>query len=319
MGGVYENANFVDNCAAWKQLAATLNICPGRRLQNDIPQTETGFAPDMSGKIKSISVQETCRSENMVCPGTETGNTVFDAGFLLPPVRLAPITGGVENVGYSEERSFYFDLIFAAAAAGVPLSIGDGCPDEKLQDGIDAVAAAARAFPGKKAAVFIKPYPNDRILERMEWSSGIAECIGVDIDSYNIVTMRNKVQLEKKTTSLLRELKTAAAVPFAVKGVFTPEDIAVMEELKPDIIVVSNHGGRIETRRGSTAGFLMEYGRRLASVCGELWVDGGIRCRDDVRIAGMLGASQVMVGRPFISALCRGGIKEVIQEAARFR
>ena len=82
---------------------------------------------------------------------------------------------------------------------------------------------------------------------------------------------------------------------------------------------VSNHGGRIETRRGSTAGFLMEYGRRLASVCGELWIDGGIRCRDDVRIAGMLGASQVMVGRPFISALCRGGIKEVIQEAARFR
>ncbi|MBO5137569.1 MAG: alpha-hydroxy-acid oxidizing protein [Spirochaetaceae bacterium] len=263
MGGVFDNANFMDNVAGWK----------------NVPNTTTTQIP----------------------------------------IRLAPITGAVENIGYQDERSFYFDIMAAACAANIQLSLGDGCPDEKLQFGIAAVKAISKFYPTKKAAVFIKPYPNNRIIERIEWASDVAEIIGVDIDSYNIVTMRNKVQLEKKTAEQMRELQKAACVPFAVKGVFTLQDIEMVEELKPDIVVISNHGGRIETERGSTADFLIRYGSRLSKCCNQLWVDGGIRCARDVAAAASLGAAQVMIGRPFISALCRGGIKEVVKEAEKFR
>ena len=100
----------------------------------------------------------------------------------------------------------------------MPLSIGDGCPDEKLLWGIEAVKSV-----NKKAAVFIKPYENKKILERIEWSASVAECIGIDIDAYNIVTMRNKVNLEKKTEKNLVEIKnrlSALGLPFVLKGIF---------------------------------------------------------------------------------------------------
>lgn len=235
------------------------------------------------------------------------------------PIRLAPITGAIENIGYQDERSFYFDMIIASCAAGIKLSIGDGCPDEKLLSGIDAVKAASKAFPDTKAAVFIKPYPDEKILQRAEWADDISEIVGVDIDAYNIVTMRNLVQLEKKSPEQMKKLKDAVKKPFAIKGVFTEEDIQLVEQVKPDIVVISNHGGRIETARGSTADFLNQYGKRLRNCCNQLWVDGGIRSAKDVNVAALLGADQVMVGRPFITALCRGGVKEVIKEGKKLK
>lgn len=249
MGGVFESANFIDNCAAWKK-----------------------YWPDENG--------------------------ISD----LPLLRLAPITGAVENVGYECEDGFYFDLIKAAADAGFLLSIGDGYPDAKIQGGI----AALHTY-NKKAAVFIKPYPNTRIFERIDWARSYAEIIGIDIDSYNIVTMRNLVQLEQKNAHSLKDIRQYGQKPFAIKGVFLPEDIELVKEVQPDIVVVSNHGGRIETRRGNTADFLAEYGKVLAKHSGEVWVDGGLRTRNDLVAAKRLGAVQVMIGRPCITALLQKG------------
>ncbi|EFW37879.1 dehydrogenase, FMN-dependent [Treponema phagedenis F0421] len=255
MGGVFKNANFIANCAAWKNY-------------HQLP--------------------------------TEG----------LPEIRLAPITGGVENIGYPNEEDFYFDVIEAALEAGIRLSIGDGCPDIKLQSGI----AALKQYRAK-AAVFIKPYPNKKFFERIDWAREQAEIIGIDIDSYNIVTMRNLVNLEKKNAQNLQALQRYAHRPFAVKGIFTDDDIETMRDLKPDIIVISNHGGRIETRRGSTANFLAAHGKELRQYCGELWVDGGLRCKADLLAAKALGASQIMLGRPCITALLRygkSGIKRML-------
>lgn len=231
----------------------------------------------------------------------------------LIPIRLAPITGAIENIGYHDEKSFYFDIMNAASQANILLSIGDGCPDEKLLYGIEAVKSIS-----KKAAVFIKPYPNEKIFQRMEWASEITEIIGIDIDSYNIVTMRNKVHLEKKNATKINELRKVTKHPFAIKGVFTQEDVELVKQVKPEIVVVSNHGGRIETEKGSTADFLHKYSQELSLYCNELWVDGGIRCKEDIIVAAKLGAKQVMIGRPLISALCRGGIKEVQAEVQKF-
>ena len=103
------------------------------------------------------------------------------------------------------------------------------------------------------------------------------------------------------------------------EGVFTEEDLDLVREVKPDIAVVSNHGGRIETRTGSTAEFLMQYGEELRSVCGQVWVDGGIRSPLDVATAMALGAKQVMIGRPVITALCKGGTDAVVALAQELK
>ena len=314
MGGFSQNVNFIRNCADWAVVEEDVKKLGNKEYS----------------KLLSAEV---------------------------PIVRLAPITGGIENVGYSTEKGFYKDIIAAVWEAGCKLSIGDGCPDIKLLSGIEAVKSlcnsgttgagvmrvgAESAFcatvadacagttgagvtgsvcansgattPSPKAAVFIKPYPQARIFERVEWSAPVAEYIGVDIDSYSILTMRNLVKLEKKTASQLKEIKKTAAkkgIPFAVKGVFTREDVELMQEVRPDVIVISNHGGRVENRAGSSAVFMAENAATLRKYCEQLWVDGGLRKYRDLQTAAYFGISQVMIGRPFISALCRGGSAEV--------
>ena len=79
----------------------------------------------------------------------------------------------------------------------------------------------------------------------------------------------------------------------------------LVKEVKPDVAFVSNHGGRIETHEGSSAEFLCANFKLLKSNCAELWVDGGIRSWSDAFKAQSYGASEVLVGRPFASALCK--------------
>ncbi|MCM1225358.1 MAG: alpha-hydroxy-acid oxidizing protein, partial [Lachnospiraceae bacterium] len=217
--------------------------------------------------------------------------------------RLAPITGAVENVGWRDEESFYTPFLKSCAQTKISLSIGDGVPDEKLIFGINAV----RALAPQRAAVFLKPYPQEKLFERIEWAADVAEFFGVDIDAYNIATMRGKAHLEKKSASQLRELRRAAKIPFVVKGVFTKEDLRLVEELRPDVALVSNHGGRVETEIGSTAEFLQNNFAFLKKHCGQVWVDGGIRTRRDAIAAAALGAEQILLGRPLISAFCKNG------------
>jgi isopentenyl diphosphate isomerase/L-lactate dehydrogenase-like FMN-dependent dehydrogenase len=92
-----------------------------------------------------------------------------------------------------------------------------------------------------------------------------------------------------------------------IKGVFTEEDILLCEKVKPDIVVVSNHGGRIETNKGSSAEFLKNHINRLKQSCSQVWVDGGIRTQNDIKVALYFGADKVLIARPVISALCKGG------------
>ena len=94
---------------------------------------------------------------------------------------------------------------------------------------------------------------------------------------------------------------------------FTKEDIELVKEAKPDIVYISNHGGRVETRQASTAIMLKEAGPVLKKYCNELWVDGGIRCKKDIEVAYHYGASQVLVARPFIKSLCYKGFIDIAE------
>jgi 4-hydroxymandelate oxidase len=231
---------------------------------------------------------------------------------------IGPVTGAEQNIGYSHEEDFYLAYFTAAYTAGIGICVGDGYPDQKLQLGLSAVHTLQLQDPLLRSAVFLKPYPNDKLFERIEWCGETADIIGSDIDSYNIVTMRNSVNLEKKTPQSIAELRSHIHVPFALKGIFTGEDIELVKQTRPDIAVISNHGGRVDTREGSTAMFLAGHGEELKRYCGELWVDGGIRSKEDIQTALYYGASHVLTARPFIAALVKNGIDATVEVMSCF-
>ncbi len=280
LGGVFEGKNFQLNCEGWKELF------------------DTACGAGKGEKIRAISVSP-------------------------QKLRCGPVTGAVENIGYENEADFYLPYLMNAAGTGLGLCVGDGCPDEKLKLGVAAVkelnSAAVSIQPSAysttvKAAFFLKPYPQEKLFERIEWIRPYASHIGIDIDSYNIVTMRNLVNLERKTAAQLEEFREHTKLPFVIKGVFTDKDIELVREVRPDVVYISNHGGRVETRIGSTADFLAEHEVELKKYCKEIWVDGGIRTREDIQTALYYGADQVIMARPLIRATFDDHYKETIGE-----
>ena len=126
--------------------------------------------------------------------------------------------------------------------------------------------------------------------------------------------MRNLVHLERKTADQLEEFRAHTKLPFVIKGVFTDEDIALVREVRPDVVYISNHGGRVETRIGSTAQFLAEHAEELKNYSSKIWVDGGIRTREDIQTALYYGADQVIMARPLIRATFDGHYDETVCE-----
>ncbi|NLC92226.1 MAG: FMN-dependent dehydrogenase [Treponema sp.] len=219
-------------------------------------------------------------------------------------LRCGPVTGAVENIGYSKEENFYYPYLKAASDEKIGLCVGDGYPDEKLNFGLNAISKI-----NTKAAFFLKPYPDEILQKRIIKIRDYAQFIGFDIDSYNILTMRKLVNLEKKTPLQLENLRKSFDCPLVIKGIFTQEDIELVKEVKPDVVYISNHGGRVETRIGSVSEFLLKNSKMLKNYCSQIWVDGGIRSKIDVQTALYFGADQVIIARPFIHSVFTNGIE----------
>ncbi len=104
----------------------------------------------------------------------------------------------------------------------------------------------------------------------------------------------------------LAEVRSWSTLPLVLKGIVAPDDARLAIEHGADAIVVSNHGARQLDRSLATAHALEDVVAAVAGRC-EVWVDGGIRRGLDVAIAMSLGASGVLVGRPFYWALAAAG------------
>jgi 4-hydroxymandelate oxidase len=109
-------------------------------------------------------------------------------------------------------------------------------------------------------------------------------------------------------------LRSVARVPLLVKGVLRPDDAARAVEHGVDGLVVSNHGARNLDTVPATADALP---RVVEAVDGRVpvLVDGGIRRGTDVAKALSLGASAVLVGRPYVWGLAvdgAAGVKLVV-------
>jgi 4-hydroxymandelate oxidase len=113
-------------------------------------------------------------------------------------------------------------------------------------------------------------------------------------------------------------VRETSGLPIVVKGVVTEEDARASVERGAEAVVVSNHGGRQLDGCVPTAVALREVAAELAGEVPVL-VDGGVRNGSDVVRALALGASAVLVGRPYAWALAaRGqrGVEELLAALA---
>lgn len=101
-------------------------------------------------------------------------------------------------------------------------------------------------------------------------------------------------------------LQAQTRLPVLLKGVLHPDDARQAAGLQLAGLVVSNHGGRTLDTTPATAAVLP----RIADAVGgalPLLVDGGIRRGTDVLKALALGASAVLLGRPYVFGLANAG------------
>lgn len=104
----------------------------------------------------------------------------------------------------------------------------------------------------------------------------------------------------------LEWLQSLTHLPVLVKGVMNPLDAARAVEQGVAGLVVSNHGGRTLDSMPATLDVLPA----IASVVQgrvPILLDGGIRRGTDVLKALALGASAVMIGRPYVHGLATAG------------
>lgn len=111
---------------------------------------------------------------------------------------------------------------------------------------------------------------------------------------------------EGLTWDSLAEVRSWSSLPLVLKGILAPDDARLAVEAGADAIVVSNHGGRQLDRSIATADALPAIAAAVGGRC-EVWVDGGIRRGLDIVTARALGATGVLVGRPFYWALAAAG------------
>ena len=116
----------------------------------------------------------------------------------------------------------------------------------------------------------------------------------------------------------LEWLVEQTSLPVIVKGVVRGDDALRAFELGAKGLVVSNHGGRQLDYSIASVDALPEV---VEAVGGKIPIvlDGGVRRGTDVIKALCLGASAVLIGRPYLYALAAGGAEGVRQLLALLR
>jgi lactate 2-monooxygenase len=104
----------------------------------------------------------------------------------------------------------------------------------------------------------------------------------------------------------LEFVRARTKLPILLKGIQHPDDAELAIKHGVDGIIVSNHGGRQLDRAIASLDTLPAIVERVNSRIPVLF-DSGIRSGSDILIALALGASAVLIGRPWVYGLAIGG------------
>ena len=106
-------------------------------------------------------------------------------------------------------------------------------------------------------------------------------------------------------------LRSLTRLPILVKGVLNPQDALRAADEGMAGVIVSNHGGRVLDTVPASIDALPAVTAAVGDRVPVL-VDGGIRRGTDVVKAIALGASAVLIGRPFMHGLAAAGALGVV-------
>jgi 4-hydroxymandelate oxidase len=126
---------------------------------------------------------------------------------------------------------------------------------------------------------------------------------------YDLNTGRRELMTSERVTFTWKEvawLRSVTRLPVFLKGIITGEDAARAVDAGAAGVMVSNHGGRNLDTLPATIDALPEVVERVQGRAPVL-VDGGIRRGTDIIKAVALGATAVMIGRPYLYGLGIGG------------
>ena len=116
----------------------------------------------------------------------------------------------------------------------------------------------------------------------------------------------------------IRRLRDQVSGKLVVKGIMHAEDAAGCLSAGADGIVISNHGGRINSGGVATLDVLPEIAREVKGKL-TIFIDGGIRRGTDAFKALALGADAVGFGRPYLWGLAAFGAAGVAKTANMLR
>ncbi|MEY4939433.1 MAG: hypothetical protein RIQ93_1168, partial [Verrucomicrobiota bacterium] len=119
-------------------------------------------------------------------------------------------------------------------------------------------------------------------------------------------TMYSAMLDPKLTWKDIAWLRSLTKMPVLLKGIMNPDDAARACDAGVSGLIVSNHGGRNLDTSPATIDVLPEVVARVGGRVPVL-VDGGIRRGTDILKALALGASAVLIGRPYIYGLAAQG------------
>ena len=224
------------------------------------------------------------------------------------PLIAAPIGDLSTQFNHKDDiREYNDDVMNACASEKIIGTFGDGLSKDTLPSGLkSALKYSAAAIP------VLNPLSNDEIKANIDIIKEYqCPALCIVIDSAGLPHLRkSNSNAGVKSVDDLRMLKEYAGMPFIVKGVLNAKVAEKAIDAGADVIIVSNHGGRVLPYAPATADVLPEI---ADAVCGraKIIVDGGIRSGADIFKALALGADMVMICRPFLISWYGGKVEGV--------
>ena len=141
---------------------------------------------------------------------------------------------------------------------------------------------------------------NNLELEESKWGANLINYPG----------LIQNISMETITYDTIEWIREITNLPLVIKGIMSPEDAKILEQIGVNGIIVSNHGGRVTDSMQSSISALPKI-KNVVSKEFELYLDSGIRRGIDVIKAIALGARAVLIGRPILWGLSTNGQKGV--------